>query len=90
MYPFNVLGDPIRRRILELLAEVEQAAGDIAAIVQREFHLSQLAVSAQLKVLRDNGRAPSGGRQNEGSAGGRDSNRRQYRPLPVYTGSWRA
>jgi DNA-binding transcriptional ArsR family regulator len=55
MHPFNVLGDPIRRRILELLAEVEQATGDIAATVRREFHLSQPAVSQQLKVPRDNG-----------------------------------
>lgn len=55
MHPFNVLADPVRRRILELLAEGERAAGDIAAVIQRQFHLSQPAVSQQLKVLRDNG-----------------------------------
>ncbi len=55
MHPFSVLADPVRRRILELLAEGEQAAGDITAIIQRQFRLTQPAVSQQLKVLRDNG-----------------------------------
>jgi DNA-binding transcriptional ArsR family regulator len=55
VHAFDVLGDPVRRRILEILAEGEQAAGVIAAQVQREFPISQPAVSQHLKVLRDNG-----------------------------------
>lgn len=55
MHPFSVLADPVRRRILEQLAEGEHAAGDITAVVQQQFHLTQAAVSQQLKVLRDNG-----------------------------------
>lgn len=55
MHAFDVLGDPVRRRILELLAESERAAGDIGAIVQREFDISQPAVSQHLRVLRDSG-----------------------------------
>ncbi len=55
MHAFDVLGDPVRRRILELLAEGEQAAGEIGAVVQEEFGISQPAVSQHLKVLRDNG-----------------------------------
>jgi DNA-binding transcriptional ArsR family regulator len=55
MHPFNVLADPVRRRILELLAEGERAAGDITAIIQQQFRLTQPAVSLQLKVLRDSG-----------------------------------
>ncbi len=55
MHAFDVLGDPVRRRILELLAENERAAGDIGAIVQREFGISQPAVSQHLRVLRDSG-----------------------------------
>lgn len=55
MHPFNVLADPVRRRILELLAEGERPAGDITARVQQQFRLTQPAVSQQLKVLRDNG-----------------------------------
>ena len=55
MHAFDVLGDPVRRRILELLADGEQAAGEISAVVQREFGISQPAVSQQLRVLRDSG-----------------------------------
>jgi DNA-binding transcriptional ArsR family regulator len=52
---FNVLGDPVRRRILELLAGGEQAAGDVASTIQVEFGLTQPAVSRHLRVLRENG-----------------------------------
>jgi DNA-binding transcriptional ArsR family regulator len=55
MHAFDVLGDPVRRRLLELLAEGEQSSGAMTAIVQREFGLSQPAVSQHLKVLRDSG-----------------------------------
>jgi DNA-binding transcriptional ArsR family regulator len=55
VHAFDVLGDPVRRRILEILAEGEQAAGVIAVQIQREFAISQPAVSQHLKVLRDNG-----------------------------------
>ncbi|MGF9757611.1 metalloregulator ArsR/SmtB family transcription factor [Microvirga sp. 0TCS3.31] len=55
MHAFDVLGDPVRRRILELLAAGETSAGDVAARVGDEFGISQPAVSQHLKVLRDNG-----------------------------------
>jgi DNA-binding transcriptional ArsR family regulator len=55
MHAFDVLGDPIRRRILELLAEGELSSGDIGRVVQAEFGISQPAVSQHLKVLRENG-----------------------------------
>ncbi len=55
MHAFDVLGDPVRRRILELLAGGESSAGDVAAAVGGEFGISQPAVSQHLKVLRDNG-----------------------------------
>ena len=55
MHAFDVLGDPVRRRILELLAAGEQSSGAIAATVRDEFGISQPAVSQHLKVLRDNG-----------------------------------
>lgn len=55
VHAFDVLGDPVRRRILELLAAGEQPAGDVGAVVQREFAISQPAVSQHLRVLRDNG-----------------------------------
>ncbi|WP_211330528.1 ArsR/SmtB family transcription factor [Prauserella muralis] len=55
MHAFDVLGDPVRRRILELLADGEQSSGAVTAIIQDEFGISQPAVSQHLRVLRDNG-----------------------------------
>lgn len=55
VHAFDVLGDPVRRRILELLAGGERAAGDVGAVVQAEFGITQSAVSQHLKVLRSNG-----------------------------------
>ena len=55
MHAFDILGDPVRRRILELLADGELPAGSIAATIGAEFGISQPAVSQHLKVLRDNG-----------------------------------
>jgi DNA-binding transcriptional ArsR family regulator len=53
VHAFDVLGDPVRRRMLELLAEGELSSGAIGAVVQREFGITQPAVSQHLKVLRD-------------------------------------
>jgi DNA-binding transcriptional ArsR family regulator len=55
MHAFDVLGDPVRRRILELLADGEQASGAVTDVIRREFGISQPAVSQHLRVLRDNG-----------------------------------
>ncbi len=55
MHAFDVLGDPVRRRILELLADGERTAGAITATVQAEFGISQPAVSQHLRVLRESG-----------------------------------
>ena len=66
MHAFDVLGDPVRRRILELLANGEQASGTIADTIRAEFGITQPAVSQHLKVLRDNGFAvvrPDGARR---------------------------
>ena len=55
MHAFDVLGDPVRRRILELLAEGEHASGEVVDIIFVEFGITQSAISQQLKVLRDSG-----------------------------------
>ena len=55
MHALDILGDPVRRRILELLADGEQSAGAVGAVVAREFGISQPAVSQHLRVLRENG-----------------------------------
>ena len=55
MHAFDVLGNPVRRRILELLAEGTMTSGAIVDAVQREFDITQPAVSQHLRVLRDSG-----------------------------------
>ncbi len=55
MHAFDILGDPVRRRIIELLADGELAAGEIGSVIEREFEISQPAVSQHLRVLRENG-----------------------------------
>ena len=66
MHAFDVLGDPVRRRILELLAAGEQPSGAITDVIRAEFGISQPAVSQHLRVLRENGFAtvrPDGARR---------------------------
>ncbi|MGW4461562.1 ArsR/SmtB family transcription factor [Micromonospora sp. NPDC004704] len=66
MHAFDVLGDPVRRRILELLAEGELTSGAITTVISDEFGISQPAVSQHLRVLRENGFAtvrPQGARR---------------------------
>ena len=55
MHAFDVLGDPVRRRILELLADGERPAGEVTDVIRVEFGITQPAVSQHLKVLRENG-----------------------------------
>ena len=55
MHALDVLGDPVRRRVLELLADGETAAGDLGRVIQQEFGISQPAVSQHLRVLRESG-----------------------------------
>jgi DNA-binding transcriptional ArsR family regulator len=55
VHAFDVLGDPVRRRILELLAEGERSSGEVSAVVREEFGISQPGVSQHLRVLRENG-----------------------------------
>jgi DNA-binding transcriptional ArsR family regulator len=55
VHAFDVLGDPVRRRILELLADGEHPSGALTAVIREEFGISQPAVSQHLRVLRENG-----------------------------------
>lgn len=55
MHAFDILGDPTRRRILQLLADGEMSSGEITEVIHREFGTSQAAVSQHLRVLRENG-----------------------------------
>lgn len=51
MSPFEVLAEPNRRRILDLLRESERPVGDLVAALD----VSQPAVSKHLRVLREAG-----------------------------------
>lgn len=54
MHAFEVLSDPVRRRILELLGRQEMTSGEVVAAIGAEFGITQAAVSQHLKVLREN------------------------------------
>ena len=51
MNAIEALADPTRRRIVELLADGERSAGDIAS----QFETSRPGVSRHLRVLREHG-----------------------------------
>ena len=55
MHALDVLGDPVRRRLLELLAAGESSAGTLGRVIEAEFGISQPAVSQHLRVLRETG-----------------------------------
>lgn len=55
MHAFDVLGDPVRRRIVGLLAEGERPAGAVVEVIAEEFGIGQPAVSRQLRILREQG-----------------------------------
>src|SRR5262245_30993092 len=58
MNAFDVLGDPVRRRILELLADGEHSSCEVRDVIQAEFGITQPALSQRLHVLHDSGFAP--------------------------------
>ena len=53
MHEFELLADPTRRRIVELLAHQELAVVVLTARMGVDFPVSRSAVSHQLRVLRD-------------------------------------
>ncbi|MEU4316219.1 metalloregulator ArsR/SmtB family transcription factor [Nocardia sp. NPDC024068] len=52
---FEALGDPVRRRILQLVAAGEQTAGGLVDGVRQDTPISQPAVSQHLRALREAG-----------------------------------
>ena len=55
MNAFNILSDPVRRRIVEHLSRHALSSGEVVEVVGEEFGITQSAISQHLKVLRDNG-----------------------------------
>jgi len=68
MSPFEVLAEPNRRRILDLLREHERPVGELVA----GLDLSQPAVSKHLRILREAGMVQGRG----------EAQRRLYRVQP--------
>lgn len=55
MDPFEALAEPVRRRIIEILASGEHTSGQVADAVGAEFRISRTAVSKHLRLLRNAG-----------------------------------
>jgi|TARA_B100000378_G_scaffold251874_1_gene226860 DNA-binding transcriptional ArsR family regulator len=55
MHALDILGDPVRRRLVEVLAQGPQPAGALVDLVGGEFAISQPAISRHLRLLRENG-----------------------------------
>ena len=55
MHPFQIMAEPVRRRIVEILASGEHASGEITAAVGHEFGVTRTAVARHLAILRDEG-----------------------------------
>ena len=53
MSAFDALAVPVRRRILELLADGEQSVGTLVTALTAERPITQPAVSQHLRTLRD-------------------------------------
>lgn len=54
VHTFQVTSEPIRRRIIEILASGEHTATEISDSIQWEFGVTGAAVSHHLRILRDN------------------------------------
>ncbi|MFE5407894.1 ArsR/SmtB family transcription factor [Microbacterium sp. NPDC056569] len=55
MDPFEALAEPVRRRVIEILASGEHTSGQLADAVGAEFRISRTAVSKHLRLLRNAG-----------------------------------
>ena len=55
MHAFDILGDPVRRGIPELIARGERSARSLTEVIQKEFAITQAAVSQHLRTLRESG-----------------------------------
>ncbi|MFF2388778.1 ArsR/SmtB family transcription factor [Agromyces sp. NPDC058104] len=55
MHPFEILAEPVRRRIVEVLAVGSHPVGMLNDLISMEFQVSRSAVSHHLRILRDHG-----------------------------------
>jgi len=50
---FQAVADPVRRRLVESLAEGERSAGELADLARQDFGVGQSGTSKHLRVLRE-------------------------------------
>lgn len=50
---FQAVADPVRRRLVEMLADGERSAGELAAVAHAEFGVGQSGTSKHLRELRN-------------------------------------
>ena len=55
MHPFEIAAEPVRRRILEVLATGLHPVGVLNEVIAAEFAISRSAVGHHLRILRDAG-----------------------------------
>jgi DNA-binding transcriptional ArsR family regulator len=55
MHPFQVMAEPVRRRIVDILASGEHTSGELADVISTEFSISATAVSKHLRRMLDAG-----------------------------------
>ena len=70
MNAFDVLAEPVRRRILEVLVDGELSSGEIVSVVEREFAVSQ-GDSGAVHGEAGDGRSDAAGCRDPGRTGSR-------------------
>ena len=55
MNPFQIMSEPIRRRIIEILASGEHTSGNIADVIMSEYGVGRSAEQKHLAILLRNG-----------------------------------
>ncbi|WP_411698568.1 ArsR/SmtB family transcription factor [Conyzicola sp.] len=55
MNPFQIMSEPIRRRIVEVLASGEHTSTNLAEVITSEFGVTRGAMQNHLRILRENG-----------------------------------
>ncbi|GAA4665104.1 ArsR/SmtB family transcription factor [Frondihabitans cladoniiphilus] len=53
--PFHAMGHPVRRYVVDYLAQSEATAGELAEMIQHHFGIGWPAVSKHLRILREAG-----------------------------------
>ena len=53
MHLFELLAEPVRRRIVEVLASGEHTAGEIVTVICQEYSVGRTTVSNHLRILLD-------------------------------------